>query len=261
MKERLHQILELTSADDQVAKWFNIFMVTLIAANVAAVVLETVDSIGSEYSIWFYCFEVVSILIFSVEYVLRIWTCTTDAKYPSAIRGRFRYMFTFMALIDLLAILPFYIPMLIAIDLRMLRALRLLRLFRLFKVARYTSAMRILSNVIRRQKEQLFITLIVIGIMLVLVSSLMFYVEKEAQPDAFGSIPQTMWWGIVTLTTVGYGDVFPITPMGKLLGAVVALLGIGLFALPAGFLASGFAEEIQSNQKNRTRCPHCDKEL
>ena len=187
-----------------------------------------------------------------MEYVLRLLVCPFDPRYSSPVRGRVRYVFSYLAVIDLLAILPFYLPVLIPFDLRFLRIVRLFRLIRLFKLSRYSRAMTAIGVVLRNKRGELAIVIIVVFVFLLLSSAIMYEVEHEAQPNAFPNIPSAMWWGVVTLTTVGYGDIYPITPLGKFIGAVIALLGIGLFALPAGIIASGFTEEIHSKnlQKN-----------
>lgn len=163
-----------------------------------------------------------------------------------------------MALIDFLAVAPFFAPAVVALDLRSLRALRLLRIFRIVRIARYSAAMRSLGYVFLSKKEELVISVTTILILLLVASSLMYFAEGEAQPDQFSSIPGTMWWGVATLTTVGYGDVYPVTVVGRILSAVVAILGIGLFAIPAGIVASGFIELASRNESERS-CPHCGR--
>ena len=249
LKNRLFEILEPASVNDLYSKLFDIFIMTLISLNIIAVVLETVESLSSRYASFFWIFEVFSVSVFTIEYLLRLWTCPADNRFKGSIKGRIRFALTPLALVDLLAILPFYLPMIIPFDLRFIRALRLFRLFRLFKIGRYSEALKTFEIVLKRKKEELFIAIFSVLILLVFASSLMYFVENEAQPETFSSIPAAMWWGVVTLTTVGYGDIYPITPIGKILGAIIALLGIGTFALPAGILASGFAEEIQRRQK------------
>lgn len=261
IKNRIYEILEVASPNDIPSKIFDIFIITLILLNVIAVMLETVDSLNSKYAYYFWNFEVLSVIIFTIEYFLRILTCTANEEYKKPISGRIRFALTPLAIIDLLAILPFYLPMLIKLDLRFLRALRLFRMFRLFKMGRYSKALKTLGKVLKDKKEELLITLFSVFILLIFASSLMYFFEHEAQPENFSSIPSAMWWGVATLTTVGYGDVYPITPIGKLLGAIIALLGIGLFALPAGILASGFAEEVQNLKKDKIICPQCGKEI
>jgi len=258
-KIRINQIINVAKPGDTASKVFDIFIMTLIALNVIAVILETVESLAQQFTSFFWTFEVVSVIIFTVEYILRLWVCTENKKYKHSIIGRIRFAFTVLPMIDLLAILPFYIPMIIPVDLRFLRAIRLIRLFRLFKVGRYSRSVKLLGSVLRSKKEELVVTVFAVFILLICASSVMYLVEKQAQPDNFSSIPAAMWWGVATLTTVGYGDVYPITTIGKIAGAVIALLGIGLFALPTGILASGLIVAIQKKDKDKKRCPHCGK--
>lgn len=260
VKKRVYEIVEVASEGDTASRVFDIFIVALIFANVMAVILETVESLAVRFEYFFATFETFSLAVFTVEYVLRLWVCTACKEDVSPLRERIRFIVKPMSLIDLLAILPFYLPMIIPMDPRFFRALRLFRLFRLFKMGRYSESLQTLGNVLKAKKEEIAVTFFVISLLLVFASSTVYYVEHDAQPEAFSSIPAAMWWGVAALTTVGYGDVYPITPLGKFLGAVIALLGIGLFALPAGILASGFAEEIQKKSKRRI-CPHCGKEI
>ncbi len=211
--------------------------------------LETVKSLEQRYASIFYGFELLSIIVFSVEYLLRLWVAPLNPKYENPITGRLRYMVSPMALIDLVAILPFYLPLAVTVDLRLLRLLRLFRMFRLFKMTRYVESLRTFHRVFVAKKEERLITALMIFLLLVFASSAMYFVENEAQPDKFPNIPETLWWGVVTLTTIGYGDVYPVTPVGKVIGGVIAFLGIGLFALPAGILASGFTEELRKRQE------------
>lgn len=223
----------------------------LIIMNVLAVMLSTVPDIYNHYGHTLHTIEVISVAVFSVEYLLRIWAI-----------GKFRAILSPYMVIDLLAILPFYLPLLIPIDLRFLRILRLSRIFRILKMARYSQAIQLLARVLKTKIPELIAVSALLAIVLVLISSFVFFAEHTAQPDKFSSIPDTLWWGIVTMTTIGYGDTFPITPIGKALAAMLALLGIGLFALPAGIISSGFIEEIQHSKKKReATCPHCGHQL
>ncbi|HVF30484.1 MAG TPA: ion transporter [Pyrinomonadaceae bacterium] len=261
IKHRIHDILVETDDDETIDKVVAAVLMVLILVNVAAVVLETVDDLYARYSAIFHAIEAVSVAVFSLEYVLRIWIAPLDKRYAGRF-GRLRYLVTPMALIDLMAILPAILPMLFAMDLRIIRLLRVFRLFRLLKMHRYVDSLNTLDDVIRSKKEELLVTTVMITTLLLFSASLMYVVENEAQPDKFTDIPSSLWWGVATLTTVGYGDVFPITPLGKLFGGAIAFLGIGIFALPTGILASGFAEEIQKRRKKtRTVCPHCEREI
>jgi len=257
------RIFGLLSASDETgsASWYvDVFIMILIVLNVIAVVIETVPDVKKSYGTFFYRFEVFSVIIFSVEYVLRIWISNIDPRYQHAVTGRLRYMATPMSIIDLLAILPFFLPF-VGFDMRHLRILRMFRLFRLLKFARYVDAMTVIAKVFSKKKEELIISLALTMLLLLMASSMMYYVENAAQPEAFSSIPETMWWGIATLTTVGYGDVYPVTGLGRLLGGMIAIIGIGLFALPTGILASGFSEELTKHKKSSKTCPECGQEV
>jgi voltage-gated potassium channel len=230
----------------------------LIALNTLAVILETVPSLAAAYGPFFVWFEIVSVVIFTIEYVLRLWSCTIRERFRAPVRGRLRFMITTLTLVDLIAILPFYLPMLIRIDFRFIRVLRFVRLFRLLKMSRYLRSLRLFGSIIHEKKEDLVLAIGIVLVILLFASSGMYVIENAAQPEAFSSIPAAMWWGIATLTTVGYGDIYPITPLGKVLGSIIALLGVGLFALPAGILASGFSDIMQRRHIRAPRtCPHC----
>lgn len=261
IKTKIHDSLNIRERGGKLSRAINQVSLYLIAANVIAVILETEDSIYMNFNSFFVVFEIVSVIIFSIEYVLRIWSCVADEKYSGSVKGRIRFAISPMALVDLFAILPFYLPMLIPMDLRFLRALRLFRIFRVLKIGRYSKAVQILARVFMAKKEELLITIVAVSVLLIISSSLMYYLERDAQPDAFSSIPAALWWGIITLSTVGYGDVYPVTAFGKRLGMMVAISGIGMFALPAGILGSGFVEYVQSKKKSSQTCPHCGRRI
>lgn len=259
-KTHLYAVMEKAEEGDRLSRIFDLFIITLIVLNVAMVILETVEGINETYGEFIELFEVICVVIFTVEYLLRIWCCTADKKFARPLIGRLAFMLTPMALIDLIAIFPYYVFLLVAIPPDYTLPLRLLRLFRLLKVGRYSHSMQMFGQVIWQKRRELYIVAFALTLLLVIVSSLMYFVEHHAQPEAFSSIPTTMWWGIVTLTTVGYGDVFPITPLGKFLGALIAVLGVGMFALPAGLLSSGFVEAMQESHRG-DKCPHCGKDI
>lgn len=250
MRNRFYKLVEPSTEKGDVNRYFDLFIMSLIILNVLAIILESDQNIGERYKWFFYYFEIFSVVVFSLEYLLRLWTCIENPVYHKQVTGRLKFIFSPTALIDLLAILPFYLPF-TGIDLRFLRILRIFRIFRLLKMARYSNAFMMIKNVLKEKKEELLVTLVFIIIILVIVSTLMFYVERDAQPEAFGSIPKALWWGVVTLTTVGYGDVYPITLYGKILGGVITLLGVGLIALPSGILASGYTEQIQRKKSEK----------
>lgn len=266
IKNRTFAILEARTASDPVARTFGLCLMALIFANVVVVILQTVDSLASQYAAFFRVFTAISILVFTVEYLLRVWSCTASGKFRRPVSGRMKFMFTPLALVDLTAILPFYLPFFFPVDLRVLRLLRVFWMFRLFKADRYVGSLRLLGNVFKKRKEELLVALFVGVLLLVVSSSLMYFAENGAQPEKFSSIPEAMWWGVQTLTTLGYGDVVPVTPLGQVLGGLVAVLGIGMFALPAGILGSGLVDEIQKKQSDEQEealktCPHCGQPL
>ena len=262
MRRRLHEILAHSQTNDPVSKAFDAFIVGLILLNVMAMVVESVERVYSLVPRWFNVFELFSVLVFSLEYVLRTWSCVEDPRYARPILGRARFVLSPLAIIDVLAVLPFYLPFL-GVDLRvfrMFRLFRVMRIMRIAKLARYSDALQMLLRVVKSRKDQLFSAVFILLILLIVAASLMYYAEHEAQPKAFSSIPAAMWWAAITLTTVGYGDVYPITAIGKVMAAMIAMLGIGMFALPTAILGSAFLEDLDRNKKSR-KCPHCGKEI
>ncbi|WP_053228332.1 ion transporter [Spirochaeta cellobiosiphila] len=225
---------------------FDKTVIILISINIISIILESFPQVNEQYESLFRLIEIISISFFTIEYLLRL--LTSDLKYPasSRLRSLLYYVLTPMALIDLFAIIPFYIPFLFTIDLRFIRVLRLTRLLRILKINRYSNSLQLLGRVLNRAKEKLIVTMFVTFILMLFASTAMFYLETDKQPEAFPNIIASFWWAIATLTTVGYGDVYPITLWGKILAGIVALLGVGLVALPTGIISSGFIEEYES---------------
>ena len=219
-------------------------MTVLILTNVTAVILETVEELAQEFHGFFFAFELLSVAVFSIEYLLRVWACVEEPEaVPSTpLKRRLRFMGTPLALIDAIAILPFYLSFFLAVDLRFMRIFRLLRLL---KLTRYSPALATFAAVLHGQRRSLGAALMIMLTLLVFAASIAYLFEKEAQPEDFASIPHAMWWALATLTTVGYGDVAPVTLGGKIFGGLVMILGVGMFAVPTGILATGFANEIR----------------
>ena len=257
IKKRVWEVLELSKDNDNTSKYFDYFISILIGLNVVAIILETEKSLFEGYTAYFLYFELFSIVIFTAEYLLRFWSCVSSEAYREPILGRIKYLLTPMAVIDLIAIAPFYLAFIVA-DTRILRILRFLRLFRTAKHFRHSKTFHIIVNTIDRKKSELLSSLILMLSLLLVCSTGVYFVENEAQPEKFSSILASMWWAVATLTTVGYGDIYPITILGKILGAISAIFGIGLFALPAGLLASGFSD---ASEEEQSTCPHCGKEI
>ncbi|HYH83565.1 MAG TPA: ion transporter [Longimicrobium sp.] len=253
---RTWQVLEENHPGDRLNRVVDGALLGLILLSVLATVLGTVPAFAAACARPLAVIEALSMLVFSAEYLARLWAAPVDPRYRGAVRGRLRYAVTPMALVDLLAVLPFYLPV-FGIGV-FARALRMLRIFRLLKVARYMRAVYVMGQVARAKREELLVAAVALLVLLVAASSLMFFVEHEVQPEAFSSIPATMWWAVATVTTVGYGDVYPQTGLGRLLGACVAVLGIGFFALPTAILGSGYAEAF-ARGRTPACCPHCGR--
>ncbi len=260
LRRRLYLTLEPSERGGLPERIFEIVLIAVIVLNILSIVLQSVPSYGRQWQLFFYRFEIFSVVFFTVEYLARIYACVENPRYRHPVHGRLKFIRSGMAVVDLLAILPFYLTFL-PLDLRFLRVFRLMALFRIFKITRYMHAMSIFKQVIRQRREQLVLSFVFILFVLIIISFFMYYVEHEAQPDKFGSIPDAMWWGMATLTTVGYGDVVPITPWGKFLGGLFAISGVAILALPAGILSSGFFEMLHKPDQKTHVCPHCGKEF
>jgi len=241
-RHRAHQIFELEHHG--LARLINLVIMLLIALTVVIVFVETIPQVRADYMTLFIWFEYVSIALFSVEYIARLWSAAEiDPEQPW--RSRWRYAKSPLALVDLLAVAPFYFGLFIQLDTRYLRVIRLLRVL---KLTRYSRSLSTLLQVLKNELPGIVSALGILLILIVFASAGIYLVERDAQPEAFGSIPQAMWWATITLTTVGYGDVVPITMAGKALGIVITILGVGFAALPAGIIASGFTVEMQNRR-------------
>ena len=261
-KHKVHILLHPELGESKADKAVNIFIITLIVLNVIAVMMETVHPLYENNKKLFDTFDLISVIIFSIEYVLRVWSCTHDPKYKGSVKGRIKYMLSPGALIDLLAFLPTYFHAFLNFDLRILRLLRFFRFFRLFRLTAYTKSAQMIFNVFRSRLNELFLSFIMVLFLIVIASCLLYFAENNAQPNSFSSIPATIWWAVVTLTTTGYGDMSPITTLGKVLAGTIMLTGVALFALPAGIITVGFLEEFRSIKKYKNRnCPHCGMPL
>lgn len=241
-RRRTHQIFELEHHG--LARLINIVIMLLIASTVLIVFVETIPQVREDYTAWFIWFEYLSIALFSIEYIARLWSAAEiDPEQPW--RSRWKYAKSPLAIVDLLAVAPFYLGLFIQLDTRYLRVVRLLRVL---KLTRYSSSLSTLVQVLKNEFPGIISALSILFILIVFASAGIYLVEREAQPESFGSIPQAMWWATITLTTVGYGDVVPITLAGKALGIVITILGVGFAALPAGLIASGFTTEMQNRR-------------
>ena len=289
IKERIFRVIDEDTRDYRPSRIFNGMIVFLIILNVVAIIFESDDRFALNYPEVFHQIELWSVLIFGIEYLLRLFTANFIYPQKKGLRAYLKYIISPLALIDLLAILPsililvapyisFFAPYL---DFRVVRLLRTMRLLRIFKITRYSSSLRLIVDVFKEKGRDLAVTIFITFILIIISSTLMFYVEHDAQEEQFPNIIATFWWAVATLTTVGYGDVYPITGIGKLLSGIIALLGIGMVALPTGILSSAFVErmekrkaaekgkkdgedgeeEVEDAIPKTPYCPHCGKEL
>ena len=243
IQKRTSQLLSKGNITDKPSQYVDMILFVLIILNIGAVCLESVKHIGNKYEEAFNAFEFFSVVIFSIEYLLRVWSAPArnDLGDTTNFIKRTKYIFSFTGLIDFLAIIPSILPYFFGgLDLRWLRVLRLLRLL---KISNYSSALEDFFSAIKADWRSFSAALYLMVIALFLSSALMYIAEHDSQPEKFSSIPETMWWGLITLTTVGYGDVSPVTPLGKIIGAFTAIMGVCTVALLTGIVASAFANQ------------------
>ena len=265
MKRRVFDIINKAEAGDRASRIFDLGIMALIILSVISIILQSFEDISEKYAAIFSIFESVTVAVFTMEYLLRIWTA--DLLFPNAKHPRLKYLISFMAIIDLLAILPFYLPFLSA-DLRFLRMIRLFRLFRLlrvFKFGRYFDALQTIVGVIRESASQLIISIVLCMFVMLFSAIVMYTVENPVQPEQFPNVIASLWWAICTLTTVGYGDVYPVTAIGRFFAAVISLVGIGIIAIPTGIIAAGFSSAIDKKPESKSDpkqyCPYCGHKL
>ena len=250
IKKRVFEIISKAEDGDRISKIVDWSIMALIALSILSIILESFQSLYLKYYSSFRLFEIITVMVFTVEYLLRIWTA--DLLYPESKHPYLKYILSFMAIIDLVAILPFYLPF-ISGDfrfLRMMRLFRILRLLRVLKLGRYFDALQAIVKVIRDSIPQLIMAFVICFFVMLFSSIIMYTVENPVQPEAFPNVLASLWWAMCTLTTVGYGDVYPITTIGKVLTSVISLVGIGIIAIPTGIIAAGFDKCIIQNHKS-----------
>jgi voltage-gated potassium channel len=271
-KTQAYEILESRILEHPLGRLIAAFLIILIFLNVIAAVLETDAGIFQAFGGLLDVFAAFSVMVFAFEYILRVWCCTENPAFADPVRGRLKYMTSPIAIIDILVVLPFLIaPFLLAYP-GLYSAIRFSRIFWILKISHYSGSLKTLGRVLSAKRGEIFVSLFIMLVLLILGSSLIYFAEHDAQPEKFSSVLASMWWGMETMATIGYGDMVPVTPLGKVIAGIVALIGVGLFALPAGLLASGFIEEVNRNKEEKKHmrdkhdqnirtCPHCGKDL
>lgn len=257
IQRRLFEVLEAPPENDPVSRLVNRLLAVLILANIAAVILESVGTLNEKYRVAFQVFETCSLMVFVAEYLARVWVSVHRAKFSASATGRLKYICSPLALIDLAAIIP---PLMTGFtsDFRFLRALRVLRMLRIWKLTRYSVSLQIVRSAVLETANQLGAVAAILVVMVIVSSGLMYVVEHPAQPEQFSSVFASMWWTLETLTMINYDDMAPITPIGKFLGVMIGLMGVGMFAMPAGILASAFIDQLKKRSRDKLRCcPKC----
>ncbi len=257
LQKKLYILLE-EPATNRASYLLNLFIYFLILMSIVSLMLQSVENLNAKYAQAFEMTNNIIMQFFIVEYIARLYASGAVMPYRGFM-GKIRYIFSPYAIIDLLAIAP-YMLMGFNIDNSFVRALRLLRVFRLFRMQKYARFLHTLREIIQDKKEEFIVLLVYTLIILVMLAFIIYGIEHEAQPDVFSNIPQTLWWAVATLTTVGYGDMYPITAEGKFITAVISLLGIGFVAIPGGILASEFTERLQEQKEKKCKlhaCPKC----
>lgn len=260
LKEEIYEIIR---DDDQnttlKSKIFDFIIISLIIINVVVIFLDTFQNIRVHIEPYYKIIDVVSITVFTIEYILRFWTATLMHKNLSLTKARLKYVFSAEAVIDLIVLFSFYLPLFSFQNINIIRILRLFRILSILKINRYTHALSELKEVLKKKSSQLISSLFVVSVLIIFSALLMYYIENEAQPGSFDNAYSSLWWAIATLTTVGYGDIYPVTALGKFLGIFISLLGIALIAIPTGILSAGFTEQKKEEndklKEENTYCP------
>jgi len=251
LRARVYALIEDEESTTPERAWVDGALIVLILTTVLAAILHTVDAVARDWDEVLAAIEWTGGIVFTIEYGCRLWVAVEDraGRYGRPVEGRLRYALTPAALVDLLAILPFYLDLLLPHSLLVLRTLRVLRIL---KLARYSPALSLFEVVLLNQRRALLAALTLVLVLMTIAASLIHAAENEAQPVAFSSIPAALWWTVVTMSTVGYGDVVPVTALGKAIAGVVAMLGIFMFALPTAILGAGFTQELQKRNFSLT---------
>lgn len=263
-RDRVWSVLDAHGQLSPLSRFVNLFILALIVVSLCATALSTVEAVALEAGGLLWAIEFVAVAVFTVEYVLRVWASGSGPARGRPVVGRLAFMLQPMMIVDLLAILPFYIAA-FPFGGPYLRALRLLRLVRVIKATRYSNALILLRETLSQKRGDIAVAGGMMLIVIVVAAFVLYEVENAVQPEAFSSVPATLWWAVATLTTVGYGDIYPITGLGKFLTAIISIVCVGLVALPTAILASGFVESMGRLRAGAGRservCPHCGETI
>ena len=241
---------------------FDWFIALLVTVDIVTTIFGTLP-LSETVIAWFNGIEIFTVIVFTAEYLLRFWTADLLYLKTKPLKARLKYALTFIMIVDLMAIAPFYLQFLFPINIHLLRVFRLFRIFRLLKIKRYIKTFSRVGDVLKRKASQLFISSIILVMLMIFASVFMYTAENEAQPDVFDNALSGLWWAVITLTTVGYGDIYPVTVLGRIIGAFFSVFSIGLIAIPTGIISAGFMESAHEDtkKKNKRFCPFCGENI
>lgn len=242
-RRRVYEIVEIGAAGDLLSRAYDLFYTLTIILNLTATILDTYDALHAKYGTLFALIEFVTVTAFAVDYVLRIYTA--DFKYRGLSRGKaaWKYAVSFGGIVDIISFLPVYLPFFFPSGAAAFRLVRVIRIFRLFRINAYYDSLNVITSVLSSKKNQLISSVSIILVLMLASSLCMYSLENEAQPDVFSNAFSGIWWAASTLLTVGYGDIYPVTTMGRILGIVITFLGVGMVAIPTGIISAGFVEQ------------------
>lgn len=259
MKEKVYDVIKISYYKNESGKRFDHFIVLAIIINIVSCIIETFD-VGDNIKQVLTALEWITIIFFTIEYILRIWTADCLYKNVGKIRAKIKYIFSGWGLIDLLSFFPFYLPFFFPNGIMVFRMFRVMRMIRLFRLNRRSDALDIIYKTLVSKKRQLISSVFIIMLLMISASLIMYDLEHEAQPELFKNAFSGLWWSTSAIFTVGYGDIYPITFPGQVMSIIISILGVGLIALPTGIIYAGFVEQIDKGKKQKY-CPHCGKEL
>ncbi len=255
-RKRIFEIIQIGVDSDIASRTFDFLVVGLVIVNIFLSICYTFDELLEYYNV-FHALEIITVVFFTIELALRLWTA--DYLYgKSRIASSLRYLVSFNGIIELLSIFPFFLPLVFPKGLIAFRIFRVSRILRLFQANAYSDATAAIIIVIKRKRNQILSSMLIILIIMTMASLVMYEFEHDAQPDVFVNAFSGMWWATATLLTVGYGDIYPITVIGRIASIIITFLGVGMVAIPTGILSAGFIE-YSADSKSRT-CPHCGKQ-
>jgi len=246
LRQKVDALMNDTPTSGRLHHQLDLIFIIFIITSVAAVFLETIPAVHDPLKVEFYWFDTIAIAVFTIEYLLRLYAAPEREPHHSALSGRFSFVKKPGSLIDLVAILPYYLQFLFAVDLRFIRVLRVLRVL---KLTRYNTALSTFAMVLKREKRAFSAAMFITVLITILSGAIVYEFEHAAQPEKFDTMPRAMYWAVITLASVGYGDISPVTPIGQAFTMVLAILGIGIVALPAGILGSAFSDQLHQQRE------------